>query len=462
MWLTGGVPRVVGAVGRYGDERFVARDDAELVARVHDELVRTMGMSAVPKEAHVQRRPRAMPQYERRPILERTGMTAPTTDRARPDGHPAMPVSKVDYCQRPMLVFWETTRACQVACRHCRASALTDPLPGELNPAEGRALVEQVAGFGRPHPILVLTGGDCLLRADLFDLVEYATTLGVPVALSPSVTPALTAQMVQRIAASGVKAVSISLDGAGPATHEGVRAIEHHFENTVAAIRALVAAGLTVQVNTTVMRENLRELADIAALVQQTGAQIWEVFFLVHVGRGVVTSAITPAEHEDVCHFLYEASKYGFIVRTVEAPFFRRVVTERRAGGRPPGTAVYHALSQRLTTLLGPSTRGPSAHTAATRDGKGILFVAHDGEVYPAGFLPLGLGNLRDRPLNAIYRDDALLQQIRGTRFRGRCGRCEYADLCGGSRARAFAASGDPLGEDPACVFQPEAGARRP
>jgi radical SAM protein len=389
-------------------------------------------------------------------------MTAPTTHRARPDGHPAVPVSKVDYGSRPMLVFWETTRACQVACRHCRASAVTTALPGELDPAEGRSLVEQVAGFGRPYPILVLTGGDCLLRADLFDLVEYATTLGVPVALSPSVTPALTAQMVARIASSGVKAVSISLDGASAATHEGVRAIEHHFEDTVAAIKSLVSAGLTVQVNTTVMRENLHELADVAALVQQTGAQIWEVFFLVHVGRGVAAGAITPDEHEDVCHFLYDASTYGFIVRTVEAPFFRRVVAQRRAGGSAPGSAVYRALAQRLTSLLGPSTRRPSAHTAATRDGKGILFVAHDGEVYPAGFLPLGLGNLRERPLSTIYRDDELLKRIRGTSFQGRCGWCEYADLCGGSRARAFAASGDPLGEDPACVFQPEGEAPGP
>jgi radical SAM protein len=400
-------------------------------------------------------------------------MTATTAqeqdqDRDRPAGHPVgHPVGRpaggrVDYGERPMLVFWETTRACAVACRHCRASALTQPLPGQLSPTEGRALVDQVAGFGRPYPILVLTGGDCLLREDLFELVEYATSLGVPTALSPSVTPVLTPAMVQRTATSGVKAVSISLDGASPATHEGVRAIEHHFEDTVAAIRALVDAGLTVQVNTTVMRENLHELADVAALVQDTGAHVWEVFFLVHVGRGVASGAITAEEHEDVCHFLYDASQYGFIVRTVEAPFFRRVVTERRAGGQSPASAVYAGLAQRLTSLLGPAQRRPSAHTAATRDGKGILFVAHDGEVYPAGFLPLGLGNLRERPLREIYRDDPLLRRIRAAEFSGRCGSCPYADLCGGSRARAFAASGDPLGEDPACSFVPAVEALRP
>jgi radical SAM protein len=373
-------------------------------------------------------------------------MTAPTLQRT----------SKIDYGQRPMLVFWETTRACQVACRHCRASALTHGLPGELTRDEGLQLVDQVAGFGRPYPILVLTGGDCLLREDLFDLVEHATSLGVPVALSPSVTPALTPEMVARIAASGVKAVSISLDGATAATHEGVRAVDRHFEDTLQAIRALVAAGLTVQVNTTVMRENLRELADVAALVQQTGAHIWEVFFLVHVGRGVASGAISSDEHEDVCHFLVDASQYGFTLRTVEAPFFRRVVSERGAGGTVPASEVYQALAHRLTDLLGPPTRRSRAHTAATRDGKGILFVAHDGEVYPAGFLPVGLGNLRDRPLHEIYRDDELLRQIRAAAFSGRCGVCEYADLCGGSRARAYAASGDPLAEDPACAYHPK------
>jgi AdoMet-dependent heme synthase len=153
-----------------------------------------------------------------------------------------------------------------------------------------------------------------------------------------------------------------------------------------------------------------------------------------------------------VCHFLYDASGYRFVVRTVEAPFFRRVVAQRRAGGPPPATALYDLLSARLTSELGPPARPPSAHTSPTRDGKGILFVADDGEVYRAGFLPLGLGNIRDGSLSDIYRNDPLLQAIRAARFTGRCGRCEYADLCGGSRARAYAATGDPLADDPACI----------
>lgn len=365
------------------------------------------------------------------------------------------PKVRLDFGQRPMLVFWEITRACLLACKHCRASATEGALPGELTTAEGFDVIDQVAGFGRPYPILVLTGGDCLLRPDVFDLVEHATALGVPVALSPSVTPSLTPAMIDQIVASGVKAVSISLDGALPATHDGVRGIPGHHVDTLKAIQALSDAGLTVQINTTVMRANVNELADIADQIARAGAHIWEVFFLVQVGRGTETDAVTADEHEDICHFLYDASQHGFIVRTVEAPFFRRVVARRQAGDLPPSTELYDALSGRLETLMGPKTGRPRAHTAATRDGKGILFIAHDGEVNPAGFLPQPLGNVRDQTIAQIYREDPLLLKIRAAEFTGRCGICEYADLCGGSRARAYASSGDALGEDPACPYEP-------
>ncbi len=361
----------------------------------------------------------------------------------------------VDFAQRPMLVFWEVTRACLLACAHCRASATPDALPGELTTEEGKGLIDQVAGFGRPYPILVLTGGDCLLRKDTFDLVEYANGLGVPVEMSPSVTPMLTDEAIRTMVESGVKAVSLSLDGATAATHDGVRGIPGHFDQTIPAIRTLVAAGLKVQINTTVMRANVDELADIAALMAQTGVHIWEVFFLVHVGRGEATGAISLQEHEDVCHFLYDASHYGFIVRTVEAPFFRRVVVQRREGVPAPEDELYVRLHHELVERLGPGRERSSAHTASTRDGKGIVFVAYNGEVYPAGFLPLGLGSVREKALADIYRADPTLLQIRSMQFGGRCGVCEYADLCGGSRARAYAATGDPLAEDPACPYVP-------
>ena len=363
--------------------------------------------------------------------------------------------SKVDFSQRPMLVFWEATRACLLACRHCRASATPDALPGELSHEEGLTLIDQVAGFGRPYPILVLTGGDCLLRPDIFELVDAATARGIPVAMSPSVTPMLTSDAIGRMVDSGVKAVSLSLDGATAATHDGVRGIPGHFNQTIPAIRALVDAGLKVQINTTVMQSNVHELADIAKILADTGVDIWEVFFLVHVGRGEATGAITAEEHEQVCHFLHDASHYGFIVRTVEAPFFRRVVAQRRQGLPAPDGQLYERLRAGLLTLLGEPRERSSAHTASTRDGKGIVFVAHDGEVFPAGFLPLPLGSVRTTPLADIYRDHPVLHEIRSMNFTGKCGLCEFADLCGGSRARAYAATGDPLAEDTACAYEP-------
>jgi len=363
--------------------------------------------------------------------------------------------SAIDFAERPMLVFWETTRACQLACRHCRASAQPRALPGELGSGDGHRLIDQVAGFGRPYPILILTGGDCLLRPDLFELVGHARSAGIPVALSPSVTPVLGHDMIARIAGSGVRAVSVSLDGAVPGTHEAIRGIGGHFTATIAAIRALLDAGLHVQVNTTVMRANVTEMAAVAVLLDRLGVHAWEVFFLVHTGRGTAQRAVSPDEHDDVCHFLYDASQHGFVVRTVEAPFFRRVVAARRDGAAPPRRPLYGALSAELNRGLGAPARRPRAHTAATRDGKGIVFIAHDGEVFPAGFLPLALGNVRQQPLSRIYRENPLLIAIREARFGGRCGRCPFADVCGGSRARAYAASGDPLGEDPACLFQP-------
>ncbi len=373
------------------------------------------------------------------------GVTVATL--TRPATRP--PASDLD--RRPLLVFWETTRACGLACRHCRASAVACPLPGELDHDEAVAFLDALAGFGRPLPVLVLTGGDVLMRRDLLSLVERAGALGLPVAVSPSVTELLDARMLRALRSRGVKALSISLDGACPATHDGIRGVPGHFDATVAAIRRARAHGFVVQVNTLVMRENARELARVARLVHDAGASIWELFFLVQVGRGVALAELSPEENEDVCAFLVDASSYGFVVRTVEAPFFRRVARGDGAGRGP----LYRELAAELRRALGPPCAEPKAQTKATRDGKGILFVGHDGEIYPAGFLPVSLGNVRADDVVEVYRSHPLLREIRAARFRGRCGACPYADLCGGSRSRAFAASGDPLGEDPACVYVP-------
>jgi AdoMet-dependent heme synthase len=368
----------------------------------------------------------------------------------------------LDFDRRPILVFWETTKACGLACRHCRASAIGEPQPGELTTADAARFVESLAGFGMPRPVLVATGGDVLMRHDLDALLEGARVLKVPVALAPSVTPLLTEQRVTELRRAGVRVASISLDGATPATHDGVRGVDGHFASTVEALQSLRRCGLTVQVNTVVMRETVEELPAIARVVKESGASVWEVFFLVRTGRGQALGELTPAENEDVCHFLVDASRYGFIVRTVEAPFFRRVVAWRRDdGGETPVASryglgpLYDRLAAGLRSELGEPTSPLRAQTKGTRDGKGIVFVGHDGSIHPSGFLPLSLGNVRTDGLVGVYREHPLLQRIRAADFSGRCARCPYRELCGGSRARAYAATGDPLAEDPACAYQP-------
>jgi len=369
---------------------------------------------------------------------------------------------QVNFDQAPALVFWETTRACQLACRHCRAEAMPQPSPDELTTAEGTHLIEQLAGFRPRSPVLILTGGDVMCRPDLVSLVRVARRVGLRVALAPSVTPMLMAGPLDELQSLGVRTVSLSLDGATASTHEGIRGVHGHFAQTVSALHRLRSLGFKVQVNTAVMRANVEELAGVAAIVRDVGAASWEVFFLVHVGRGRDEQELSARENEDVAHVLFEASRYGFAVRTVEAPWCRRVAAWRKAAPVPAGPAaafglgeLYRAQSGQLRDLLGPPQGAPRMATSGTRDGKGIFFVAHDGWAYPAGFLPVRLGNVRDEGPVEIYRNHRLLRAIRAAELGGRCGRCEFSDSCGGSRARAFAASGDPLGEDPACAYVP-------
>ena len=358
--------------------------------------------------------------------------------------------------QRPLLVFWEMTKACQLACFHCRANAQLVGAPDELNTSEGRALIDSLALIGAPRPILILTGGDCLMRDDVVTLASYARSVNVPVAIAPSVTPRLTDATLDSLRDAGVKSASLSLDGASPLTHDAVRGIPGHFDSTIKAITRLREHGFTTQINTTVMPANVRELADVAKLLHDLGVNVWEVFFLITTGRGTDVTATSAQENEDVCHFLVDASRYGFTVRTVEAPFFRRVARERAEsdGAYQPVTenSTYAFLRDRLLALLGPSSAPVRAPSAATRDGKGIIFVGANGDIYPSGFLPITLGNVRESSLIDVYRNNELLRSIRSARFEGACGCCEHSDMCGGSRSRAFAMYGNPLASDPGCV----------
>jgi radical SAM protein len=339
-------------------------------------------------------------------------------------------------------VYWELTRACDLACRHCRAEALPCRDPGELGTAEAVGLLERLAEFGPPAPHLILTGGDPLKRPDLLALVEHAAARGLPVSVAPSATALLTRDTVRALKATGAQAMSLSLDGSNAASHDGLRGIPGTFSRTLQAARDVVEAGIPLQINTLVTAETLGDLAGIHRRVSALGAQRWSLFFLISVGRGRLLTPLTPEQCEKLFHRVYDLSRSpGPAVTTTEAPHYRRVAIERlRAEGLSGGEIRRH----------------PVARGFGIRDGNGIMFVSHTGDISPSGFLPLVAGNVRHQSPVEVYREEALFRALRAPEcFAGKCGRCEFRVVCGGSRARAYAATGDPLGSDPLCAYEP-------
>jgi len=361
-----------------------------------------------------------------------------------------------DFSSAPIFVCWETTKACLLSCRHCRARAIKHSMPGELNRDEGLRLIDQLTEFAEPYPALLLTGGDPLMREDFFDLVEHAKRKGIYVAVAASVTPKLSEETIVRMQELGVDIMSLSLDGAVPETHDKLRGVKGTWRQTLQTLRLAKEVGLRAQINTTVMRSNVNELAEIFHIAKENGTTAWEVFFLIRTGRGASMESLEPQECEDVMHFLYDAAHYGVPVRTAEGPHFRRIRAERQAGHDAPHTILYEQMSARLRALEGEPTEQASTKSTATRDGRGIMFVAYDGEVYPSGFLPINAGRVPNDSLSSIYRTNSVFLALRdSTNLKGRCGVCDYREICGGSRSRAFAELGDALGEDPACAYLP-------
>lgn len=352
------------------------------------------------------------------------------------------------YGRAPLLVYWEVTRACDLACRHCRADAMAAPLPGELTTPDGLALLGSIAAFGRPLPQLVLTGGDPLTRRDLFELVGEARRLGIGVSLAPAATPLLTGAMLERIANAGIGTISLSLDGSDASRHDDLRGVPGCFDRTMEAAARARELGLGVQVNTLVTADTVDDLPAVYRLVRGLGIVRWSLFFLVPVGRGTILPEVSPARAERLLDWLFERSAEApFAIKTTEALHYRRVAVRRlRAAGLDEAAIARTSIGRGF----------------GIRDGNGIVFVSHDGDVSPSGFLPLPVGNVRRRSLVALYRDAPLLRALRDVRrLKGRCGRCPFAPLCGGSRARAFAATGDPLEADPLCPYVPAAPSRR-
>jgi radical SAM protein len=365
---------------------------------------------------------------------------------------------------RPFIVIWEATQACPLACHHCRASARPRRDPHELTTDEAVDLMGQVAQFGRPAPLFVITGGDPFQRPDLMTLVRRGVGLGLTVSVSPSGTPTLTRQALADLRAAGTRAISLSLDAAGAPAHDGFRGVDGVYALTTRAWRDAADLGLKVQINTTATRRTVDDLPDIAAQVRDRGVMLWSVFFLVPTGRGRALTGLDAAETEDVLNILYDLGQ-TVPVKTTEAHHFRRVCLQRAVLARrgvPAAEALhlgplYRRLRQRLDDLgltTGPQRpRRPPLQVSA---GNGFVFVSHRGQVHPSGFLPLPAGDIRSQRLADIYRNAPLFTALRDPdRLKGRCGACEFRTVCGGSRARAYAVTGDVHAEEPVCGYAP-------
>ncbi len=356
------------------------------------------------------------------------------------------------YAQKPFIAIWETTRACALACVHCRAEAMPRRYPGELTTAEGEALLDRIAAFGDPPPLVVFTGGDPLRRPDIVDLVAHGTRIGLSVSLTPSGTAAVTAEKLRALRDAGLTRLAVSLDAAGAEAHDAFRRVRGSHRYTLRIIERARALGLPLQINTTVCRRTVRDLPALADQVAGFGAVLWALFFLIPVGRAQADEGLGAEEIERVLQWAAALQRrVPFGIKTTEAPHYRRV----QNGLAPAGAATWPPPA---TLAAPPAPLSRMRAPRAVTDGNGFVFVDHVGTICPSGFLPIQAGNVRTDDVVAIYREHPLFVSLRDpARLRGRCGRCEWRDECGGSRARAYAATGNPLAEDPGCAYQPAA-----
>lgn len=342
--------------------------------------------------------------------------------------------SETDLNERPFLVFWEITRACALACQHCRATAQPHAHPDELNHEEALRVIDQLAAL-KP-PMLVLTGGDPMMRRDVMDLIKIAAGKGLHVALSPAATHRLLNTDFHALKAAGVKSISLSLDGATEETHDRFRGVPHTYERTLKAAKMAQEAGLHLQVNTTITKSTLGEFEQFVELMKEMRPGMWSVFLLVPTGRAVMDEMPTADEVEEVWKKLAQVStEVDFGIKTTEGHHYRRVALQiaKEKGEKPARQAI------------------------PTRDGKGIMFISHTGEIQPSGFLPLTAGNVRTDNIADIYRNHPIFLKLRDDdALEGKCGVCEYRKVCGGSRARAYGMSGDMLGHDELCSYIPK------
>jgi radical SAM protein with 4Fe4S-binding SPASM domain len=329
----------------------------------------------------------------------------------------------IDLDVTPITVAWETTRACALRCLHCRADAQHKRHPHELTTQEGINLIQQVKTMGAK--VLVLTGGDPLIRHDIFDLIKTAADTGLHVGFSPSVTGRLTPNALHKAVEKGVSTIHLSLDGASIRTHDALRGVTGSFDKTLNAIETVSRLPVNLQIGTTVAKSTLEDIRAIPDIIKGKATQ-WVLFFLVGTGRASNDDSISPREYEEILEFLVD-SEFNFGVRTVEGPAIRRV--------------------QKVKSL---------PVTTQVTDGRGFCFVSHTGDVTPSGFLPLSAGNIRGQRLSEIYQHSPLFLTLRNfDNLKGKCGICEFKTICGGSRARAWAHYHCVMESDPLCGYVP-------
>lgn len=354
-----------------------------------------------------------------------------------------------DFNLAPFTIAWEVTRACAFACVHCRANAQHTRDSRELNTEEAKELIDRLADFG--SPILVFTGGDPMMRRDLFELITYATQKGLRCSLTPTATALPTMERLKRAHKAGIRRIALSLDAPTSEAHDAFRQVPGSWQRTMKILRTAQSVGLSAQVNTTVSTFNVDLLPDMVPFIQEVGAVQWSVFFLVPTGRAQMQWMISPEKHERVFHWLYDLSKTApFDIKATAAPMYRRVAIERKRMEQDLGTPVtFQGAGFQYADGLNRPTRG-------VNDGNGFLFISHIGEIQPSGFLPVTAGNVRKNDVVEVYRHSQLFTNLRNPdKLKGRCKICQYRDVCGGQRGRAYGVTGDYLESDPACLYIP-------
>ncbi|HYH00332.1 MAG TPA: TIGR04053 family radical SAM/SPASM domain-containing protein [Terriglobales bacterium] len=364
---------------------------------------------------------------------------------------------KIDFDERPFIVIWEVTQACDLACVHCRACAQPQRNSFELSTEDGKRLIDDIADL--EVPVFVITGGDPLKRPDIYDLVQYASERGVRTSLTPSATPLLTREAIGELQKRGLARLAISLDGPTAEIHDAFRRVPGSFEWTLNAVRYARELGLPAQINTTVTRHNLAYLDQMIALLESLDIVLWSVFFLVPTGRGQDVGLISAEEFEQVFEKMYETGQRGkFDIKSTEAQHYRRFLLQKRTAERKAGVVHEGAKAMPFAQMIGVNTAdGIGRAPKGINDGKGFAFVSHMGEVFPSGFLPISAGNVKRESLKRLYRESPLFRSLRDTtNLKGKCGVCEFKEVCGGSRARSYALTGDMFAEEPCCVYLPK------